>query len=333
MVTMGLLVLPLLIRTKLQMDMSTSFRAATEQQSVKAKINHDLITALLGADIPFEKMDNPAMREFFRKHVKNGGAIGTVTYMRSKLSEVHDQHKTRLANSLAQYKTFSIVADETTDTVGRCMLNTLLIPDLSGNLSGSGHIGLKPLRLNIAVLEATNSATVGAHVIRALAINNIAFIAVTAFISDNVPYMKKAFREILKPVLVNAVHFTCWAHIMNLIGDEFRISFTDVDKFCTKMKAIFQFSGQKKSKYLEYMTEHGRTNIKLPHQPVVTRWNNWLEAVQQHSECANLHPGLIYHMITECGPTADLKTLQDMLQPVKRKILFLQSKYRSCVSL
>ena len=146
-------------KTKLQMDMSTSFRAATEQQSVKAEINHNLITALLVADIPFEKMDNPAMREFFRKHVKNGGAIGTATYMRYKLSEVLDQHKARLANSLAQYKTFSIVADETTDAVDRCVLNTLLIPDLSGNLSGSGHISLKPLLLDVTVLEATNSAT------------------------------------------------------------------------------------------------------------------------------------------------------------------------------
>ena len=171
--------------------MSTSFRAATEQQSAKAEINHDLITALLAADIPFKKMDNPAMREFFRKRVKNGGAIGMTTYMRSKLSEVHDQHKARLANSLAQYKTFNIVADETTDAVGRCVLNTLLIPDLSGNLSGSGHIGLKPLMLDVAVLEATNSATVGAQIIRALAINNIAFTAVTAFISDNASYMKK----------------------------------------------------------------------------------------------------------------------------------------------
>ena len=135
--------------------------------------------------------------------------------------------------------------------------------------------------------------------------------------------MKKAFREILKPVLVNAVHVTCWAHIMNLIGDEFRKSFTDVDKFCAKMKAIFQFSGQKKSKYLEYMTEHGRTNIKLPPKLVVTRWNSWVEAVQQHSEYADLYPGLIDHMIAECGPTADLETLQDMLQPAKRKILFL----------
>ena len=124
--------------------------------------------------------------------------------------------------------------------------------------------------LDVMVLEATNSATVGAQIIRALVINNIAFRAVTAFISDNAPCMKKAFREILKPVLVNAVHVTCWAHIMNLIGDEFRKSFTSVDKFCAKMKSIFQFSGQRKSKYLEYMTEHDRTNIKLLAQLVVT---------------------------------------------------------------
>ena len=131
------------------MDMTTSFRAATEQQSAKAKINHDLITALLVADIPHEKMDNPAMREFFQKYVKNGGAIVTATYMRSKLGEVHDQHKARLANSLAQYQTFSIVADETTDAMGRCVLNTLLIPHLFDNLSGSGYIGLKPLMLDV----------------------------------------------------------------------------------------------------------------------------------------------------------------------------------------
>ena len=42
-------------KTKLQMDISTSFCAATEQRSAKAKINYDLITALLAADIPFEK--------------------------------------------------------------------------------------------------------------------------------------------------------------------------------------------------------------------------------------------------------------------------------------
>ena len=34
-------------------------------------------------------------------------------------------------------------------------------------------------------------------------------------------------------------------------------------------------------------------------------------------------------MIAEYGPTADLETLQDMLQPAKRKILFLQLKYTS----
>ena len=158
------------------------------------------------------------MREFFQKHLKNVGTIGTATYMRSKLSEVHDQHKARLANPLAQYNTFSIVADKTTDAVSRCVLNTLLILNLSDNLSGSGHIGLKPLMLDIAVLKATNSAAVGAQVIRALAINNFAFTALTAFISDNAPNMKKAFREILKPLLVNAVHVTCWAHIMNFIG-------------------------------------------------------------------------------------------------------------------
>lgn len=44
---------------------------------------------------------------------------------------------------------------------------------------------------------------------------------VVAFVTDNAAYMKKCFRDSLRGILPNAVHVTCWAHILSLVGDEF----------------------------------------------------------------------------------------------------------------
>ena len=112
----------------------------------------------------------------------------------------------------------------------------------------------------------------------------IEFSGVNAFISDNSVYMKNAFREVMKPLLVNAAHVTCWAHIMSLLGDEWRKYFTTVDRFVTKMKSIFVFSSQRKNIYSTFMENRGVQEPKMSLQPMLTRWNSWLLAVQQHDE-------------------------------------------------
>ncbi len=41
---------------------------------------------------------------------------------------------------------------------------------------------------------------------------------VNGFVSDNAAYMVKAFSN-MKGILPNAVHVTCKAHILNLVGE------------------------------------------------------------------------------------------------------------------
>ena len=38
------------------------------------------------------------------------------------------------------------------------------------------------------------------------------------FISDSASYMKKCYKDVLKPIMPQLIHLPCPAHIMNLIG-------------------------------------------------------------------------------------------------------------------
>ena len=82
----------------------------------------------------------------------------------------------------------SIVADETTDAVGRCVLNILLIPDLSPSENSES---LRSYLIESILLEAVNNSTVCGAIIRALVNYNIAFHSISAFVSDDAAYMKQ----------------------------------------------------------------------------------------------------------------------------------------------
>uniref|UniRef100_H2ZYR9 CGG triplet repeat-binding protein 1 n=1 Tax=Latimeria chalumnae TaxID=7897 RepID=H2ZYR9_LATCH len=61
----------------------------------RVEVITDWIKACTAADIPLEKSDNPALREFFHKHVKNGGAIPQSSQLRdSYFSDVYENERT-----------------------------------------------------------------------------------------------------------------------------------------------------------------------------------------------------------------------------------------------
>ena len=114
-----------------QTGLAEGFNKATIQQEAKQELITDLARALVASDIAFEKMNNPVMRQFLKKHVINGGVIPGADRLHENLSPVYDAHREQLSALFGQHSKFAVVADETTDDVGRCVLNVLLIPDLS----------------------------------------------------------------------------------------------------------------------------------------------------------------------------------------------------------
>jgi hypothetical protein len=74
------------------------------------------------------------------------------------------------------------------------------------------------------------------------------------------------------------------------------------------------------------MKSKGVEEPKMPPHPVLTRWNSWLLAVQQHDEYFSHYPELVEQLITEGHTSSDILALQNMLQQPARSTLFVEIK-------
>ncbi|CAF1025057.1 unnamed protein product [Brachionus calyciflorus] len=60
-----------------------------------------------------------------------------------------------------------------------------------------------------------------------------------AFITDNASYMLKAFKTVIKTLLFICIHVTCFAHIINLVGETWRPNLTEMDSIVANLQSIF----------------------------------------------------------------------------------------------
>ena len=102
-------------------------------------------------------------------------------------------------------------------------------------------------------------------------------------VSDGAAYCSKAYRDALKGLFPNAVHFICNAHILSLVSEQWRSEFEEVDLFCTRMKRVFAHSVARRRRFKEHLESEGCTEISNPPTPVITRWTSWYQAVAYHS--------------------------------------------------
>jgi hypothetical protein len=64
---------------KRQSTIDRGFAVATTARDARHAVANDLVCAMVAANIPLEKADNPVLRDFFVKHVRNGGSISGST--------------------------------------------------------------------------------------------------------------------------------------------------------------------------------------------------------------------------------------------------------------
>ncbi|KAJ8401709.1 hypothetical protein AAFF_G00376800 [Aldrovandia affinis] len=76
---------------------ATDSQRGSESAERRGSVVYDLTHAFVCANIPLEKVDNPALRAFLKKHVTNGGAIPTASQLRKEyLPKVVESHKNQL---------------------------------------------------------------------------------------------------------------------------------------------------------------------------------------------------------------------------------------------
>ncbi|GFO17258.1 3'-5' ssDNA/RNA exonuclease tatd [Plakobranchus ocellatus] len=146
----------------------------------------------------------------------------------------------------------------------------VICDEMSDDIGSAESGKVKSLSLSTRFLEATNSSSVAAAVVSTLVEFQVDFSNVVTFNSDNVSYMKKAYREVLRGLMPNSTHVTCMAHIMNLLGEALRKPFDLTNKYVKAANAIFWNAGARKAWYLRYLSQHNVTP-KMPPNPIGTR--------------------------------------------------------------
>jgi hypothetical protein len=96
--------------------------------------------------------------------------------------------------------------------------------------------------------------------------------------TDGVAYMLKAGKN-LKVFYPAMLHVTCLAHGLNLVAELVRNEYPMVNKLISNTKKVFLKAPLRREVYTEKCP-----NLKLPPEPVLTRWGTWLEAAVFYQE-------------------------------------------------
>lgn len=91
--------------------------------------------------------------------------------------------------------------------------------------------------------------------------------------TDGAAYMIKAGQN-LQVFYPSLLHVTCLAHALNLVAEVVRNEYPTVNKLISSTKKVFLKAPLRREVYATICP-----NIKLPPEPVLTRWGTWLEAV------------------------------------------------------
>uniref|UniRef100_A0A2S2PVX4 DUF659 domain-containing protein n=1 Tax=Sipha flava TaxID=143950 RepID=A0A2S2PVX4_9HEMI len=229
--------------------------------------NEDFCSALIVANIPWNKLQIPEFKNFLEKYT--GKHIPDESILRKNYLGPCYNNVINAIREIIGNSDIWIAVDETTDTNGRYIAN-LLVGVLECDTPS------QPYLLACKELPKTNHSTVSRFINDSLKIlwsaggndENLRL-----FLSDAAPYMVKT-GDALKVFYPNIIHVTCVAHMLNRVAEKVRELFPDVNKLINNVKKSFLKSPSRIQLYKEMLP-----GLPLPPEPVITRWGTWIEAV------------------------------------------------------
>ncbi|CAG8515170.1 4201_t:CDS:2 [Diversispora eburnea] len=128
----------------------------------------------------------------------------------------------------------------------------LLLPFFKKHLKEGGAIPQASTLLSVDFLEQFNNSTIAQTLFSVLHFYNIPINFPRLFLSYSATYMKKSYRDVLKPFMPQLIHLPCLAHILNLIGEIWQDfpQFSLIKNFLTKIKNSFVKSSARKARYI-----------------------------------------------------------------------------------
>ncbi|XP_070506833.1 uncharacterized protein [Chironomus tepperi] len=250
---------------------------AFEQQK-RAKLEndnfvHDVVKTFLDANIPLEKLDHPSVRQFFSKYIAGSGCLPMATNLRTKVVPNIGQEQKNEIKAHLRNKSVVVVADETSDRLGRCVF-AVLLRTIEADRTQNCYLA------SVNFLDTANSTTCSQAIIDTLKDYDIGYSQVKGLVSDSARYMSASFNVLKILIGPDILHFQCWAHKINLIIGCFISDFNELNTVVSKIKSAFVHSRKMRSAYVTYLRENAQ-NLppKIFPSPVLTRWNSWLKSV------------------------------------------------------
>ncbi|XP_016656871.2 uncharacterized protein LOC107882682 [Acyrthosiphon pisum] len=238
----------------------------------KNSFNVDLCKAFIAANIPLNKLSNPIFRQFLETYMKNPIPDQT-TLRKLYVDNIYNETMENIRSKLSS-KRIWVSIDETTDFEGRYIAN-VIVGSLEADRQGVVFL------LHTEELGKTNFSSISQLFNKSMGIlwpNGVQHEHVLLFVSDAAPYMVKAGTA-LQVFYSKMLHVTYAAHGLHRVAEQVRSHFSTVDKLIASVKQVF-----KKAPSRLQLFKNELPGVKLPQEPVITRWGTWLNAATYYCE-------------------------------------------------
>lgn len=255
---------------QLPLDGRPSLMTSSNEQQ---EFNADLCEAMICANIPLKKLQNPIFKSFLEKYSKKS-VPDESTLRKNYVPHIYND-TLKEVKKIVENRYIYFIVDETTDSCGRYIVNLLIGSMREDKPSESYLIACVQLdKINhLSILRSVNECFMNFFVPNVVPTEKILLM-----VSDAAPYMVKAGQQ-LKTIYPNLVHVTCLAHGCNRVAEHIRCEFSDVNVLISSVKKVFVKSPLRVQLYREKLP-----NVPLPPEPVLTRWGTWLEAAIFYAE-------------------------------------------------
>ena len=288
-----------------------------EKASLDDTFADRLTRALCAADIPLQKLNHSEFKSFLETEMKR--KIPTANALRLRhVPKISNEILVKIKAMIGSTNIYLII-DETHDPKMRFCVNTMVGP-LNGKPGPA-------MLLNVEFVERTDNQSIQKSVMNAMKIlfpdQNI-YPQLHLIVSDQAAYMIKAVKELKNMSLVfpNLKHITCLCHALNLVANEIQSVNTHINLWISDCKKFLLKSNKRQHDF------RMSTKLRLPPNPVQTRWGTWLNAAKYYMENFDS----IEHFILNYKPDSHseaFKNLRRMLTSeakiIKKKLFELRN--------
>lgn len=288
---------------------------STSLSSRKSTFFRDVCEMMVGANIPFHKVENVFFKNFIEKYTEKQ-LPSESTLRKNYLPDCYADVLNQIRKAVGNNKIW-VSVDETTDETGRFVAHVVV-----GTLSPDGP-GEKFL-LTAEVLDKVNHASIVTLFENSMSLlwpDGVKRENILLLVTDGAAYMMKAGRQI-KLSYPNICHMTCLAHCLHRVAETVRSSYPDVDRFISNMKKIFLKAPTRLQVFKNIAPE-----IPLPPKPIITRWGTWLDAASYYAKYYEKIVDVLAVLNSEdCSSVAIAKEL--VSEQLRDHIMYIEQKFK-----